>query len=71
VMTHKVFTVTPETPLSVAASEMLSRRINCLPVIGKDGKVCGIITSTDLLRSYQKIQASLENNSCGTSTVSV
>jgi CBS-domain-containing membrane protein len=50
---------------------MLSRRINCLPVIGKDGKVCGIITSTDLLRSYQKIQASLENNSCGTSTGSV
>jgi len=62
VMTHQVFTVTPETPLSVAASEMLSRRINCLPVIGKDGKVCGIITSTDLLQSYQKIQASLENH---------
>jgi CBS domain-containing protein len=62
VMTHKVFTVTPETPLSVAAAEMLSRRINCLPVIGSDGKVCGIITSTDLMRSYQRIQASLENN---------
>jgi CBS domain-containing protein len=71
VMTHKVFTVTPETPLSVAASEMLSRRINCLPVIGRDGKVCGIITSTDLLRSYQKIQASLENNSCSTTGASV
>jgi CBS domain-containing protein len=62
VMTHKVFTVTPETPLSVAAAEMLSRRINCLPVIAHDGKVCGIITSTDLLGSYQKLQASLENN---------
>jgi CBS domain-containing protein len=62
VMTHQVFTVTPETLLSVAAAEMLSRRINCLPVIGKDGKVCGIITSTDLLQSYQKIQASLENH---------
>ena len=61
VMTHKVFTVTPETSLSAAASEMLSRRINCLPVVGNDGKVCGIITSTDLLRSYQKIQAALEN----------
>jgi CBS domain-containing protein len=71
VMTHKVFTVTPETPLSVAASEMLSRRINCLPVIGDDGKVCGIITSTDLLRSYQKIQSSLENNSRGANTGSV
>jgi CBS domain-containing protein len=71
VMTHKVFTVTPETPLSIAAAEMLSRRINCLPVVGSDGKVCGIITSTDLLRSYQKIQASLENNSVGTSAGSV
>ena len=71
VMTHKVFTVTPETPLSVAASEMLSRRINCLPVVGNDGKVCGIITSTDLLRSYQKIQAALENISCGTGADSV
>ena len=65
VMTHKVFTVTPETPLSAAASEMLSRRITCLPVVGNDGKVCGIITSTDLLRSYQKIQAALENYSPG------
>jgi CBS domain-containing protein len=65
VMTHKVFTVTPETPLSVAALEMLSRRINCLPVVGNDGKVCGIITSTDLLRSYQKIQAVLENDRPG------
>lgn len=71
VMTHRVFTVTPETPLSVAASEMLSRRINGLPVIGRDGKVCGIITSTDLLRSYQKIQASLENNSCSTGATSL
>jgi CBS domain-containing protein len=44
VMTHQVFTVTPETPLSVAALEMLSRRINCLPVVGNDGKG-GIITS--------------------------
>jgi acetoin utilization protein AcuB len=71
VMTHQVFTVRPDTPLSEAAAEMLSRRINCLPVIGDDGKVCGIITSTDLLRSYQKIQASLENNSCSTTAESI
>ena len=69
-MTHEVFTVSPETPLSVAASEMLFRRINCLAVLGKDGKVRGIITWTDLLRSYQKIQASLEN-SCSTDEASM
>lgn len=69
-MTHTTFTVSPETPLSVAASEMLSRRISYLGVLGKDAKVCGIITSTDLLRSYQKIQASLEN-SCSTDEASM
>lgn len=62
VMMRYVVTVKPQTPLSVAATEMLTRRINCLPVVGEDGKVCGIITSTDLLRNYQKIQASLETN---------
>jgi CBS domain-containing protein len=60
VMTRYVVTVKPKTPLSVAATLMLTRRINCLPVIGDDGKVCGILTSTDLLTIYQKMQASLE-----------
>ena len=60
VMNRYVVTVKPQTPLSAAVTEMLTRRINCLPVVGDDGKVCGIITSTDLLRNYQKIQMSLE-----------
>ena len=60
VMTHNVVTVQPETPLSVAATEMITRRINCLPVVGADGKVCGIITSTDLLMNFQKLQETLE-----------
>jgi CBS domain-containing protein len=59
-MNRYVVTVKPQTPLSAAVTEMLTRRINCLPVVGDDGKVCGIITSTDLLRNYQKIQMSLE-----------
>ena len=60
VMTRYVVTVSPKTPLSVAANLMLTRRINCLPVIEDDGKVCGILTSTDLLSIYQRMQASLE-----------
>jgi len=60
VMTHNVVTVKPDALLSVAATEMIKRRINCLPVIGEDGKVCGIITSTDLLVTYQKLQEKLE-----------
>jgi CBS domain-containing protein len=60
VMTCSVVTVNPETLLSVAATLMLTRRINCLPVVESDGKVCGILTSTDLLNVYQKMQASFE-----------
>jgi len=60
VMTRHVVTVNPKTPLSIAAMLMLERRINCLPVVDDDRKVCGILTSTDLLSVYQKMQASLE-----------
>jgi CBS-domain-containing membrane protein len=34
---------------------MVAKRINCLPVIDDDGRVCGIVTSTDLLKSYQQL----------------
>jgi len=66
VMTRYVVTVNPTTPLSIAAKLMLERRINCLPVVEDDGKVCGILTSTDLLSIYQKMQASLEATQSGT-----
>jgi CBS domain-containing protein len=61
VMTQEVFTVTPETPLSAATREMLAHRVNCLPVLYDGNKqVCGIVTSTDLLTVFEKLQASVE-----------
>jgi CBS domain-containing protein len=60
IMTRAPFTVNPDTPIGDAVSRMLSKRINCLPVIGEDGRVCGILTSTDLLKSYQKLLDLLE-----------
>lgn len=64
VMTKDVATVTPETPLSVAVREMLVRRVNCLPVLYDENKqVCGIVTSTDLLNVFEKLQASVEKQS--------
>ena len=61
VMTRDVATVTPETPLSVAVREMLARRVNCLPVLYDENRqVCGIVTSTDLLNAFEKLQASVE-----------
>ena len=62
IMTPDPFTVKRETPLSVAVARIVSKRINCLPVLDDEGKVCGIVTSTDLLKAYQKLLESLERN---------
>jgi CBS domain-containing protein len=53
-------TVHTETPLSTAIVEMLTRRINCLPVVDAEGRVEGILTSTDLLRVFQHVQEWIE-----------
>jgi CBS-domain-containing membrane protein len=66
-MTRAVVTVQPETPLSEAASKMLERRLHCLPVVDSNGKLCGIVTSTDLLKAFQRLQASLERAAGGPS----
>ena len=35
-----------------AASAMLERNISCLPVV-KDGRLCGVLTTTDLIMTLQ------------------
>lgn len=62
IMTREPMTVLPTTPISAAVKSMLAMRINCLPVVGADGRVCGILTSTDLLKAYEKIQTQVEAN---------
>ena len=53
-------TVQPDTPISVAVREMLSKRINCLPVVDAHGDLQGIVTSTDLLSILRATQEDLE-----------
>jgi len=55
VMTRNPVTVRRNTPIAEAVGKILSKRINCLPVVENDGTVCGIVTSTDLLKSYQQL----------------
>ncbi len=55
IMTHDPLVVDRFTSLAEALAQLLEKRINCLPVVDEKGKVCGILTSTDLLKSYQKI----------------
>jgi CBS-domain-containing membrane protein len=50
-MSHDLITVTPDTKLSHAMEKMLSKRINCLPVVDDANNLCGIITSTDFLEN--------------------
>jgi len=56
VMRQGVVAIRPETLLSEAAGQMLSRRINCLPVVDENERLCGILTSTDLLQAFQRMQ---------------
>lgn len=60
VMSKAPVTVHPETPLSAAIDEMLSHRINCLPVVDDQELVRGIITSTDMMHVLRNTQACLE-----------
>lgn len=60
IMTKDSITTTPDCAISAAVRVMLEKRINCLPVIGADGRVAGILTSTDLLKAYEKIQEQIE-----------
>jgi CBS domain-containing protein len=54
-MTHNPVTVRRNTHIADAVGKIISKQINCLPVVEEDGSVCGLVTSTDLLRSYQQL----------------
>ena len=60
IMSRDSITTTPDSGISTALKTMLDKRINCLPVLGADQRVCGILTSTDLLRAYQTVQEKIE-----------
>ena len=62
IMTPDPVTVKRETPISIAVAKLVSKRINCLPVLDDEEKVCGILTSTDLLKAYQKLLELLDSN---------
>lgn len=50
VMSSPVFTIEAGASLAAAAGLMMERRIGCLPVV-EEGKLLGIVSETDLLRS--------------------
>lgn len=55
IMHRAVITINPNEQVTDAAAVMAKHRIGALPVV-KDGKLAGIITTTDLLRYFSKIR---------------
>jgi len=59
VMTKQVITVTESTPLEEAAKIMLDRKIGGLPVM-RGAKLVGIITESDIFRTFTEMLGALE-----------
>lgn len=54
IMTTEVVTATPETPIGQAITLLLQKGISCIPIV-ENGKLCGILTTTDVLIGFQAL----------------
>jgi CBS domain-containing protein len=60
IMTREVTTVGPDARLRDAVKLMLKNKFGCLPVVGEDGTLLGIVTEADLVRYAQKLIEDLD-----------
>jgi acetoin utilization protein AcuB len=61
IMTRKVYTVSPDTPIEEAARLMLTHRIGGLPVVRGETLV-GILTETDILAAFVDVMGLHQNH---------
>lgn len=54
-MTRKVISVTPGTPIQDAASLMLKHKVGGLPVLDENQHVVGVITETDIFKVFVEL----------------
>jgi len=59
-MTRNPVTIRPHASISEAIHLLTSKGVECLPVTGENGVVCGIITKSDLLQVSFVVQRWLE-----------
>ncbi len=59
VMTRRVISVGDDCPLEEAARIMVDHRVGCLPIT-KDGRLVGIITETDIFKTFVEIMGGRE-----------
>jgi CBS domain-containing protein len=55
VMTRKVITVSEDTPIEDAARIMVDNKIGGLPVVNQEAVVVGIITETDIFKTFLEL----------------
>ena len=60
IMKRGVLTVNPDTYASEAASIMAENKVGALPVVDSNNKLVGIVTATDILRVFAKIEKASE-----------
>lgn len=53
IMTTRVTTVTPDTPVPEIAQTLLQQRISAVPVVAPDGRLVGIVSEGDLMRRVE------------------
>ena len=61
VMTDRVIRIDPEETVAVAARTLVHYNIGALPVCGRDGKLCGVVTDRDLVTRCLASQRQPEN----------
>jgi len=60
-MTRKVISVSPDTPIEEAAHLMVANKIGGLPVVDDQNHVVGVITETDVFKTFTEMLGSGES----------
>ncbi|WNG37636.1 CBS domain-containing protein [Archangium violaceum] len=63
VMVRDVKTVRSDTPTREAVKLMLDNKYGCLPVVGADGELIGILTEADMVRYAQHLIEDMDRRS--------
>ncbi|WP_224360991.1 CBS domain-containing protein [Hyalangium versicolor] len=63
IMNREVRTVKPDMSLREAVKLMLDNKFGCLPVVGEEGRLLGILTEADLVRYAQQLIGDLDRMS--------
>jgi CBS domain-containing protein len=50
IMRREVITIPPDAPAAEAARIMEEKHVGCVPVVGDDGRMVGIVTESDFVR---------------------